>query len=370
MSDKPQMGLDLGLPEVADNLKVPKKTIKTGTSGVSQATLVTTPERMSSPPHGMAELQQISAVGPDLSVADMAKLLDADPNYRVIQRLVPALHFRPVAQIKPGNVQRVAVLDTETTGLSAATDVIVELALVVMDIDTSTGLPVGDVLVFDGFQDPGRAIPKEVQLLTGISNEMVAGQALDEAAISKIMEGVQWVVAHNAAFDRPFVEQRLPYFADLAWACSFADIPWKKHGVGSAKLESLAAHYGWFYDAHRADMDCHALAAVMGRHVGETKKTGWKLLLEAVEAPQYRLQATGAPFDAKDLLKVRGYRWDSVQRVWHTRLASEAELEEECAWLAAHVYANPRAQVGVAQVDALTRYSSRTPLAQVRPVAA
>ncbi|MFB1017788.1 MAG: hypothetical protein QMC46_06765, partial [Burkholderiaceae bacterium] len=118
MSDKPQMGLDLGLPEVADNLKVPKKTIKTGTSGVSQATLVTTPERMNSPPHAMAELQQISAVGADLSVADMAKLLDADPNYRVIQRLVPALHFRPAAQTKPGNVQRVAVLDTETTGLS------------------------------------------------------------------------------------------------------------------------------------------------------------------------------------------------------------------------------------------------------------
>ena len=164
MSDKPQMGLDLGLPEVADNLKVPKKTIKTGTSEVSQATLVTTPERMSSLPHAMA----------DLSVADMAKLLDADPNYRVIQRLVPALHFRPAAQTKPGNVQRVAVLDTETTGLSAATNVIIELALVIMDIDTSTGLPVGDVLVFDGFQDPGRAIPKEVQLLTGISNEILS----------------------------------------------------------------------------------------------------------------------------------------------------------------------------------------------------
>ncbi|MEZ7816060.1 MAG: exonuclease domain-containing protein, partial [Burkholderiaceae bacterium] len=167
MSDKPQMGLDLGLPEGADNLKVPKKIVKTGSTGVSQATLDTIPERMSSPPHAMAELQQISAAGADLSLADMAKLLDADPNYRVIQRLVPALHFRPVVQTQQGNVQRVAVLDTETTGLSAATDVIIELAVVVMDIDTSTGLPVGDVLVFDGFQDPGRAIPKEVQLLTG-----------------------------------------------------------------------------------------------------------------------------------------------------------------------------------------------------------
>jgi hypothetical protein len=43
MSDKPQMGLDLGLPEVADNLKVPKKTIKTGTGHNPRAYELTTP---------------------------------------------------------------------------------------------------------------------------------------------------------------------------------------------------------------------------------------------------------------------------------------------------------------------------------------
>ena len=343
MSDKPQMGLDLGLPEVAPS-SVSAKANK---------------------PHKESQVDAISHAG--MSVSDMADVLSAHADFRVMRRLVPATHFEPAAR---GPVRRVAVLDTETTGLSAATDVIIELAVVVMDIDTTTGLPVGEVQVFDGFQDPGRAIPKEVQQLTGINDDMVKGQALDEAAISAIMDGVQWVVAHNAAFDRPFVEQRLPYFADLPWACSFADIPWKKHGVGSAKLEALAAHNGWFYDAHRADMDCHALAAVLGAPVGETGHNGWQVLLAALDAPHYKLQATGAPFDAKDLLKARGYRWDSVQRVWHTRLASQAELNDECAWLADHVYANPRAQVAIATVDALARYSSRTPLAEPRSVRA
>ena len=337
MLDKPQMGLDLGLPEV----------IETGVTNARQPVK----------PNNAAAM----------SLDDMAKALNTHADYRVIRRLVPATHFDGVAT---GPTKRVAVLDTETTGLSAASDVIIELAVVVMDIDTTTGLPVGEVQVFDGFQDPGRPIPKEVQQLTGISDDMVKGQALDEAALSRIMDGVQWVVAHNAGFDRPFVEQRLPYFADLPWACSFADIAWKKHGVGSAKLEAVAAHNGWFYDAHRADMDCHALAAVLAAPVGETGRNGWQVLLAALDAPQYKLQATGAPFDAKDLLKARGYRWDSVQRVWHTRLSSNAELDAECAWLADHVYANPRAQVAIATVDALARYSARTPQTETRPVRA
>jgi hypothetical protein len=47
--------------------------------------------------------------------------------------------------------------------------------------------------------------------------------------------------------------------------------------------------------------------------------------------------------------------------VWHTRVASEQGLRDECAWLGDHVYANPRAQVAVAEVNALARYSARTP---------
>jgi DNA polymerase III subunit epsilon len=351
MPPMPQMGLDLGMEPLVE--------APTPTPAAKAAKTAKTAKTVKSVQADAAAAANAGeAHATPMTLADMAQLLSADPDYRVIRRLQPSTHFDRAAV---GPVKRVAVLDTETTGLSSATDVIIELALVVMDIDTLTGQPVGEVLVFDGFQDPGRPIPKEVQQLTGITDAMVKGQALDAAAISSIMDGVQWVVAHNAGFDRPFVEQRLSYFADLPWACSFADIPWKQHGIGSAKLEALAAHYGWFYDAHRADMDCHALAAVLGQPVGDTGQLGWQLLLGALDAPQYTLQATGAPFDAKDALKARGYRWDGVQRVWHTRVASEQGLRDECAWLGDHVYANPRAQVAVAEVNALARYSARTP---------
>jgi DNA polymerase-3 subunit epsilon len=88
-------------------------------------------------------------------------------------------------------------------------------------------------------------------------------------------------------------------------------------------------------------------------------QTGLAHLLSASAKPSYRLQATAAPFDAKDLLKARGYRWDGPNKVWQTRLDDEAQLQAECDWLKAAVYANRPARVQVERFDAGTRYSAR-----------
>ena len=82
-------------------------------------------------------------------------------------------------------------------------------------------------------------------------------------------------------------------------------------------------------------------------------------LIESARAPTYRLQATHAPFDAKDLLKARGYRWDGAQKVWHTRLADEAALVLECEWLKTAVYNGRSSRVQVEELDAKTKYSAR-----------
>ncbi|WP_367849972.1 3'-5' exonuclease [Rhodoferax sp. WC2427] len=289
----------------------------------------------------------------------LALQLEQHPDYRVLRRLVPQLHF--AAASGPG-VKRLLVLDTETTGLEHSRDKIIELALLRVDIDTATGLPCGSVQVYDGLEDPGQPIPDIARKITGIDDSMVAGQALDEARITELLEGVDLVVAHNAGFDRPFVEARLPAFAAKAWACSFADIDWKQEGRDSAKLTALALDLGRFYDAHRAEMDCHALLAVLQAPMPIAGHTGLAHLLAAAEGTRYRLQANGAPFDAKDALKERGYRWDAANKVWHTRLMDEAALQGECDWLAAAVYRGRAARVQVEALDARVRYASRAGL--------
>lgn len=299
-----------------------------------------------------------------MDIEALAAQLERHPDYRLQRRLKPQLHWP--GEATAGQTRCIVVLDTETTGLDAKAERIIELAMLRVLVDTATGLPVGPVEVYDELEDPGKPIPPEVVALTGIHNRDVAGKRLDELRIAQMLDGVDLVIAHNAGFDRPFVEQRLPAFAALPWSCSFADIDWKAQGRSSAKLESLAQALGWFYDAHRAEMDCHALLAVLAAPLPNSAGTGLAQLLQAAGQPSYRVQATNAPFEAKDRLKARGYRWNAEQRVWHTRVADEASLAQELAWLKDHAYPQRSAIVQVEQLDAAVKYSSRSGTLEMR----
>ena len=300
------------------------------------------------------------AGAPLQSPESMATALDGHPDFRVLRRLKPCLDW-PAAHAmgESGERLQVIVLDTETTGLDCATESIIELAMLRVQVDRASGLPVGPVQVLDALEDPGKSIPKEVVSITGITDADVKGKRIDDGLVQRMLDGADLVVAHNAGFDRPFVERRFPAFAAYDWACSFADIPWKALGRSSAKLESLAQDAGWFYDAHRAEMDCHALLSVLAAPLPDASGTGLAVLMQAARQTQYRLQATHAPFDAKDRLKSRGYRWNAEQRVWHTRLPDEASLRQEIAWLRDNAYGGRAGSVQVEEVAGRERYSNR-----------
>jgi DNA polymerase-3 subunit epsilon len=317
---------------------------------------VTIKKRMTRAPKAEQLTPAVPAFMAATDAETMALALEQHPDYRVQRRLQPRLQWPGDT---PQSVTRVVVLDTETTGLDQAKEAIIELALLRVDIDNATGLPVGPVQVYDGLEDPGKPIPKEAVAITGITDADVQGKRLDEVRVAELLAGADLIVAHNAGFDRPFVEARLPQFAQFAWACSFADIDWKAQGRGSAKLEMLAQALGLFYDAHRAEMDCHALLAVLAASLPTGGGTGMAQLLRAAQAPSFRLSATNAPFDSKDLLKARGYRWNADKRVWHTRLGDDAALQAELAWLKENAYNNRSAAVQVEKMDSRTKYSAR-----------
>jgi DNA polymerase-3 subunit epsilon len=285
----------------------------------------------------------------------LAAELEAHPDFRVLRRLDVT---REWPALEGAGVSRAVVLDTETTGLDPASDKIIELALVKFEYSRTTG-EVGRVLeVYGGLEDPGMPIPPESTALHGITDEMVRGQRLDEAAIERLLDGVGLVIAHNAGFDRPFMERRLPGFAGLAWGCSLREVPWEEVGIGSAKLEYLAYRHGFFFDAHRAEIDCRALLEVLRRPFGETGTSALKVLLDSAREPSLRVWATGSPYETKDVLKARGYRWEGERKVWYRDLGAE-KREAELAWLKEAVYAGKDAAVEVETFDARVRFSGR-----------
>jgi DNA polymerase-3 subunit epsilon len=286
----------------------------------------------------------------------MAQALAQHPDFRVLRRLIPRTDYGPV---NGQATQRVIVLDTETTGLDSKSEKVIELAMLSVLVDSTTGLPVGPVTVYESFEDPGRPIPPQITEITGIDDSMVQGQRIDDAAVNALVQAADLVVAHNAGFDRPFVEARFPVFAAKAWGCSFQGIDWKKEGSGSAKLEFLASERGWFYDAHRAQVDCHALLQVLSSPLADGQ-TGLSHLLAGAGQTRYKLRATGAPFESKDKLKARGYRWDGEGRVWWCSLVSDDLLDAECDWLRAEVYGQRSARVQLEAMDSRVQFSSRS----------
>lgn len=285
----------------------------------------------------------------------LAAALSRHPDFRVLRRLGLSFAGGPPLG-RPA--RRAAIVDVETTGMDREADQLIELGLVAFDYDGESG-QVGPVAArYSGFEDPGRPIPAEVTRIHGITDAMVAGQQLDQDAIGKVLDGVDLVIAHNAGFDRPFVERRLPLFAGLPWGCSLRDVPWKDYGMTSAALEFLAYRAGYFYDAHRAEMDCLAVLAVLSGPLGESGTPALQALLARVRESSYSIAALRSHFDTKDLLKARGYRWNPDIKVWAREVAGAAR-EAEFSWLKAAVYGGREAEVEVETLSARERYSGR-----------
>jgi DNA polymerase-3 subunit epsilon len=76
-----------------------------------------------------------------------------------------------------------------------------------------------------------------------------------------------------------------------------------------------------------------------------------------------KLYAVNAPYDKKDLLKQRGYRWsdgsNGTPKCWWISIP-EAREKNELAYLAAEIYSNGRTDsVEMQQVRPIDRFSVR-----------
>jgi DNA polymerase-3 subunit epsilon len=194
---------------------------------------------------------------------------------------------------------------------------------------------------FSSFNEPSRAIPEEAIKLHGITNEMAAGHKIDGDAITAFASDAAIIIAHNAAFDRKFAERYWPVFATKPWACSVNQIEWRAHGFEGSRLGYLLGGIGMFHRSHRAVDDCHALLEILAHTISGTERTALSLLLENARRKTIRIWAEQAPFDLKDELKKRGYRWspgdEGRPKAWYVDV-DEANRDDEIAYLRQCIY--------------------------------
>ena len=243
-----------------------------------------------------------------------------------------------------GELRRGLYVDCETTGFSPEHDAVIELALLPFTY-TLAGTVVE--VLHDEAQahrnDPGRPLPAEITHLTGLTDDDVRGEVIDVEAASALIERSGLIVAHNARFDRPFVERVLPAARARPWACTRAEVPWTAEGFASQALHCLLCAYGVYArDRHRALADCEAGVWLLAQRLPVSGDSVLAAMRRRALTPTVRLWAIRAPFESKEALRARGYRWmpemrDGIERSWWTDVEPD-EAESELAWLREAVY--------------------------------
>ena len=280
------------------------------------------------------------------------------PSDFLLLEILPAMKWKlPVTLNEAvGETINVCIVDCETTGLDAKLDEIIELGFVSLSVDISNGNIVNVERMGAYYNEPKAPIDDDITRITGITDSDVKGHTISMDIISSVFKGADLIVAHNAKFDRSFIDNHinaLGYSAlSIPWACSIKDVDWRTLGYESNALGYLAFKQGYFFTAHRACEDCLATAFVL-----HTEKTALQRILKAYNTPISDLRVNSR-FAAKDALKKLGCTWDSERRQWHKVIVgNQDEIDGEIKSLKTADSVG-KISVDVLTCSPLTRYAS------------
>jgi len=154
-----------------------------------------------------------------------------------------------------------AIVDIETTGGSAKTNKITEIAIIIHDGEK-------EVERYETLVNPERSIPFRISALTGITDEMVAEAPKFQDVAKRIWELTQdkVFVAHNVNFDYSFIREeyaRLGAKWQQKRLCTVRLSRKLIPGLNSYSLGKIAKHFGHEIEArHRAMGDCDFTATL------------------------------------------------------------------------------------------------------------
>lgn len=244
------------------------------------------------------------------------------------------------------------ILDIETTGLSPENDRIIQLAFRPFYFNSDsfevTGIAKKTVIL----NDPGIPLRPEIKELTGLSDSDLAGNSIDWEWVKGALERPDFIIAHNAKFDRSFIENELARSGlsqshGSIWCCSINEIDWVSFCRPSKALEVLCAWSGFFYDSHDAGNDIDALLHLL------RKENRVHELIKNAAIPEQRVFAVNFPRDQNWELKRRWYRWDPTVNMWWKAFKNKEDAETESSWLESNFKIEPQ----IFELDPKYRYS-------------
>ncbi len=162
--------------------------------------------------------------------------------------------------------EELVFIDTETSGLDLNSCELIQVAAIRMMGDK-------ELSSFNAYIKPSKPISQEISELTGISNELLEQAQEADLVLKDFADFVAGspVVAHNASFDRAFLEKQSPSFITEHWVDSLTLARIALPRFAHHRLSDLVAAFALSEQvSHNAMDDARALAAL------------WRILLTAL----------------------------------------------------------------------------------------
>jgi len=160
---------------------------------------------------------------------------------------------------------RVALLDTETTGLSRS-DEPISIGVILMEVNPEDGQIIRELDVYHGLREPRVPINPFAARVHGLTLRELRGKRWDTQRLGSIARTAQIVVAHNASFDRRMLAPVARDFRNVNWTCSIDALKpeWTQITGGRTSLDAICSALGIHRPAvHDALADCRSLQAAL-----------------------------------------------------------------------------------------------------------
>ncbi len=290
-------------------------------------------------------------------IQESIEILSTSNDFKVLRRLPQTI----IIKQPTGKVFKAAFIDLETTGIDPNNNEIIEIGVLIASFTQEDGF-INIDFTDNQLQQPQTPISKEITKITSISNQDVEGKSIDWQGLQENMQDIDIAICHNASFDRQFLEAQTPvifqkFIQSIAFGCSAEGVNWSEMGYEGKKLEYLNLKMGYFYDGHRALIDCFATLNLFIE-----RPEAFKMLLENISQKEILICAVNARFDKKDELKKRKYRWSNgdqdLPKCWWTSIPF-VEYEQEELFLRQEIYQQNQLNLPTKIITAKERYSVR-----------
>jgi DNA polymerase-3 subunit epsilon len=218
-------------------------------------------------------------------------------------------------------LSKLLLIDCETTGVDCTSDALCEIGAILFSVSHKAVIQQLSFLLSvdsNSAESVNRISP---ELTQGNTSSRYAG-----AVLLDMIEEADALVAHNADFDRPWIDGLLQGWGKPTteekgkpWICTCHGITWPDLRPGCSLASLSLAHGVPVWAAHRALTDCIYIAQIFERD---------ELLEEHLEEGLLPRQLVAAcvSFDQKDLAKEAGFRWVAERRQWQ-RTCNQKQID-------------------------------------------